>query len=302
MPSALSTVLLSFLGIGSATAATVYLAGDSTMARAGGGSGTEGWGEFLRYSLPSSYTVSNKAIGGRSARSYTREGRFQEIANVVKSGDWVVVEFGHNDGGSLSPTDNGRTDCFGDGNQTCQTTYNGVAETVLTYPTYYKNAATLFLAKGAKVILSSATPNNICETGACSWGPSRFDYYACSEARQPAFYHVAHGQYSAQAMTNLGTATVNAHYPNDHTHTDAYMANVMAGKYLTLLTPQHLSPTPLSRYPSCDGGQLMISAGSFVLGLKCGTSALGAAVTNSTASLTASSYGPCIAFNSTVPI
>lgn len=91
------------------------------MAKAGGGSGTEGWGEFLKYSLPSSYTVSNKAIGGRSARSFTREGRFQAIADVVQSGDWVVVEFGHNDGGSLTPTDNGRSDCFGDGDQTCST-------------------------------------------------------------------------------------------------------------------------------------------------------------------------------------
>jgi hypothetical protein len=32
-------------------------------------------------------------------------------------------------------------------------------------------------------------------------------------------------------MTKLGKATVNAHYPNDHTHTDAYMANVMAGEF-----------------------------------------------------------------------
>ncbi|TGJ83725.1 hypothetical protein E0Z10_g5050 [Xylaria hypoxylon] len=256
MPSVLSAVLLSCLGVGSATAATVYLAGDSTMAKAGGGSGTEGWGEFLRYSLPSSYTVSNKAIGGRSARSFTREGRFQDIANVVKSGDWVVVEFGHNDGGSLSPTDNGRTDCFGDGNQTCQTTYGGVAETVLTYPTYYKNAATLFLAKGAKVILSSATPNNICESGSCSWGPSRFDYYAWLAARQlggtaAGVYHVAHGQYSAQVMTNLGPATVTAHYPNDHTHTDAYLANAMAAHdHLRKLCPR----TQMRYFGSRRGG------------------------------------------------
>ncbi|KAI1120458.1 GDSL-like Lipase/Acylhydrolase [Nemania abortiva] len=275
MHSALSAILLSFLGVGPVTAATVYLAGDSTMAKAGGGSGTEGWGQFLQYSLPSSYAVSNMAIAGRSARSFTREGRFQAIADVVKSGDWVVVEFGHNDGGSLTPTDNGRTDCFGDGTQTCQTTYNGVAETVLTYPAYYKNAASMFLAKGAKVILSSATPNNICESGTCSWGPSRFDYYAWLAASQlggtsAGVYHVAHGEYAAQVMKNLGTTVVNSHYPNDHTHTDGYLANAMAG--------------------------------SFVLGLKCGTSALGAAVKNSTASLTASSYGPCITFNSTVPI
>ncbi|KAJ2998650.1 hypothetical protein NUW58_g258 [Xylaria curta] len=275
MPFTLSAILLSFLGASSATAATVYLAGDSTMAKTSGGSNTQGWGEYLLYSLPSSYVVSNKAIGGRSARSFTREGRFQAIANVVQSGDWVVVEFGHNDGGSLTPTDNGRTDCFGDGAQTCNTVYNGVAETVLTYPAYYKNAAKLFLDKGAKVILSSATPNNICETGTCVWGPSRFDYYAWLATSQlggtsAGVYHVAHGQYAAQAMKALGTTTVNAHYPNDHTHTDAYMANVMAA--------------------------------SFVLGLKCGTSALGAAVKNSTASLTVTYLGPCIAFNGTIPI
>jgi rhamnogalacturonan acetylesterase len=123
MPSTLSSILLSFLSVGSAAAAaTVYLAGDSTMAKGGGGSNTDGWGQYLQYSFSSSaYVVSNKAIGGRSARSFTREGRFQAIADIVKAGDWVVVEFGHNDGGSLTPTDNGRTDCFGDGAQTCQT-------------------------------------------------------------------------------------------------------------------------------------------------------------------------------------
>lgn len=102
---------------------TVYLCGDSTMAEGGGGSGTQGWGHYLQYSFPSSVAVvSNKAIAGRSARSYTREGRFDAVVALVQSGDWVVIEFGHNDGGSLS-TDNGRTDCFGDGAETCQTTY-----------------------------------------------------------------------------------------------------------------------------------------------------------------------------------
>jgi rhamnogalacturonan acetylesterase len=68
-------------------------------------------------------TVSNSAIAGRSARSFTREGRFAAVAATVKEGDWVVVEFGHNDGGSLATSDNGRTDCFGSGTETCQTTY-----------------------------------------------------------------------------------------------------------------------------------------------------------------------------------
>ncbi|KAI0010742.1 GDSL-like Lipase/Acylhydrolase [Xylariaceae sp. FL0662B] len=274
----LVSLLPHVLGISCAAAVTVHLCGDSTMAKGGGGAGsnTEGWGEYLGYSLSGDYAVRNAAIGGRSARSFTREGRFDEVAEVVAPGDWVVVEFGHNDGGSLSPTDNGRTDCGGDGDQTCQTTYGGVAETVLTYPAYYKNAAQLMLDKGAKVILSAPTPNNVCESGTCSWSESRFDYYAWLAASQlggteKGVYYVPHGAYAAQAMINLGASTVNANYPNDHTHTGPYMADVMAG--------------------------------SFALGLKCGTSELGSAgIKNSTDSLTTTVLGPCIDYNSTIPI
>lgn len=60
----------------------------------------------------------NKAIAGTSARSYTTTGDFNATYALVKSGDWVVIEFGHNDGSS-SP-DDGTTDCVGDlYNTTC---------------------------------------------------------------------------------------------------------------------------------------------------------------------------------------
>lgn len=118
-----ASLLVGAVGQPLVQAATVYLCGDSTMAASGGGSGTEGWGQFLQYSLNADdFVVVNKAIGGRSARSYTREGRFDEVIDLVQEGDFVVIEFGHNDGGSLS-TDNGRTDCFGAGEETCETTY-----------------------------------------------------------------------------------------------------------------------------------------------------------------------------------
>lgn len=48
---------------------------------------------------------------------------------------------------------------------------------MLTFPTYIKNAATKMLAKGASVVVSSATPNNVWESGTYSWGPDRFFYY-----------------------------------------------------------------------------------------------------------------------------
>lgn len=102
---------------------TVHLAGDSTMVSTGNNDGTRGWGAFLsdHISLP----VVNNAVAGRSARSFTREGKFQVMAGNVKPGDFVVMEFGHNDGGPRYPED-GRRACDpvnNDYSTTCKTIY-----------------------------------------------------------------------------------------------------------------------------------------------------------------------------------
>lgn len=75
---------------------TIYTLGDSTMAKDGADNGlTDGWGQYLgNYTTT---TVVNKAIAGRSARSYWEEGRFQDVADLVVDGDIVVIEFGHNE-------------------------------------------------------------------------------------------------------------------------------------------------------------------------------------------------------------
>lgn len=116
--------LLAAVATATSAAPTVYLAGDSTMTSAGNNDGTAGWGKYLSDYI--SLEIVNDAIAGRSARSFTREGRFTAIVDSVQDGDYVVIEFGHNDGGSLTPTDNGRTDCNpvdGDYSTTCQTVY-----------------------------------------------------------------------------------------------------------------------------------------------------------------------------------
>jgi rhamnogalacturonan acetylesterase len=120
---------------------TIWLAGDSTTAPDGGHNGTEGWGQYLKYSFGSNAFVNNSAYAGRSARSFTREGRFDRIAAALKSGDWVVIELGINDGGvplngSTSTTgDKGRADCPGAGTETCTVIFKyvtRVAEQVAT--------------------------------------------------------------------------------------------------------------------------------------------------------------------------
>lgn len=78
--------------------------------------GTDGWGNYLQYSFDTSVAiVDNEGAGGRSARTFTREGRFKRVADSIVSGDWVVMEFGHNDDGQPETDVKGRVDCPGFG-------------------------------------------------------------------------------------------------------------------------------------------------------------------------------------------
>ncbi|KAF2872184.1 SGNH hydrolase-type esterase domain-containing protein, partial [Massariosphaeria phaeospora] len=213
-------------------AQTVYLAGDSTMAQAK--DNTQGWGVYLPYSL--TLPVTNLALGGRSTRSYTREGRFATLLSRVQPSDIVIIEFGHNDGGSLSK-DNGRSVCPGAGSETCKTTYNNAPETVLTYPAYLIAAGSALAAKGARVIISSPTPNNPWEGGVFSYAPGRFRDYARSAAKAigSAAVFVDHGLYTANAFQALGKAKVDKLFPNDHTHTSAEGADVVHRAFVKAL-------------------------------------------------------------------
>ncbi|KAJ6533996.1 SGNH hydrolase-type esterase domain-containing protein, partial [Mycena vulgaris] len=178
-----------------------------------------GWGKFLTSCI--SLPVVNNAIAGRSACSFTVKGRFTAVAANVQAGDYVVIEFGHNDGGSLTPTDSGRTDCpF------------GAAGYVITCLVYLVNAAKLFQSKGANVIISSATPNNVWETGTFSYSASRFVTYCQDAAAATGATFVDDGLFTAALYKNLGATAVDAFYPNDHTHTSPAGATVVARAFV----------------------------------------------------------------------
>ncbi|RKF57933.1 Rhamnogalacturonan acetylesterase [Erysiphe neolycopersici] len=196
---------------------TVYLCGDSTTADNGGKRLTQGWGVFLQDSLD--IKVVNNAIGGRSARSFTEEGRFKEVADLVQPGDFVVMEFGKNDGGSLRNSKNQRTPCPGDGNEKCVSPVNG--QTVYTFPQYLIVAGRSMTDKGAKVIYASLIPNNPWEVEPFSYVPGRFSAYASLAAKtigSPSATFVDHGKYVAEAYRLAGKAVVDTYYPTDHTH------------------------------------------------------------------------------------
>jgi lysophospholipase L1-like esterase len=77
----------------------IYLAGDSTMAAKLATKRPEtGWGEALQSYFDSmSVIVDNRAKNGRSTRTFIEEGLWQAIVDSLKAGDYVFIQFGHND-------------------------------------------------------------------------------------------------------------------------------------------------------------------------------------------------------------
>jgi rhamnogalacturonan acetylesterase len=230
---------------------TLYLCGDSTMAEGGGGDGeTDGWGQYI--SAYTTISVVNKAIGGESARSYWNQGLFADVVALVKSGDIVVIEFGHNDAGSPESDDNGDSDCPGAGTETC--TSDATGETVYTFVFYVVQAAKLMIAKGATVVLSSQTPNNPWETGVFFNSPPRFVGYqkTAATALGTGASFVDHFQATDLAFEKLGDAATNAFYPDGHTHTSPAGAKVVAEAFAEAIAKSMNGTTSLLNYIVSD--------------------------------------------------
>lgn len=77
----------------------IYLAGDSTLAQKTSDKRPEtGWGEYLESQFDNSkIRIDNHAQNGRSTKSFIDEGRWQAIIDRLRKGDYVFIEFGHND-------------------------------------------------------------------------------------------------------------------------------------------------------------------------------------------------------------
>lgn len=78
---------------------TVFMIGDSTMANKTleGGNQERGWGHVLGGYFSEDVRVENHARNGRSSKSFIDEGLWEAVINRVKSGDYVFIQFGHND-------------------------------------------------------------------------------------------------------------------------------------------------------------------------------------------------------------
>ncbi len=77
----------------------IFMIGDSTMANKdiSGGKLERGWGMMLKSFFTDDVIVDNHAVNGRSSKSFITEGRWQKVYEQIKPGDYVFIQFGHND-------------------------------------------------------------------------------------------------------------------------------------------------------------------------------------------------------------
>ncbi len=101
----LKTILSLCAAFGALSAsADLWLAGDSTMCNyAARQYPQQGWGQALAEFMKNPDELHNWAVGGRSAKSYKSEGRWQKLVDSLKAGDFVIVAFGHNDAAKAKP-------------------------------------------------------------------------------------------------------------------------------------------------------------------------------------------------------
>ena len=85
--------------------ATVFLAGDSTVAEYGKHRAPlNGWGQGLKKMALPGVEIRNYAVSGDSARYFRDQGRWKKLEKELKKGDFVLIQFGHNDQKKELPT------------------------------------------------------------------------------------------------------------------------------------------------------------------------------------------------------
>lgn len=77
---------------------TIFIIGDSTAASKLPEKRPEsGWGEHLHHAFSDEVAIENHAVNGRSTKSFIDEGRFDIVKAAMKEGDFLLIQFGHND-------------------------------------------------------------------------------------------------------------------------------------------------------------------------------------------------------------
>lgn len=200
---------------------TLYLVGDSTVKNRT--RDQMGWGTPLADLFDQKRIhVENRALGGRSSRSYLREGLWQKVLESLNPGDFVLIQFGHNDNGPLAEG-KARASLKGNGDEVTEVVLqeSGQPETVHSFGWYLRKYIVETKAKGATPIICSLVPRNIWSDGKVTRGAVGHGGWAAAAARQERALFIDLNEIVARRYEQEGPETVRSRYFTtvDHTHT-----------------------------------------------------------------------------------
>jgi lysophospholipase L1-like esterase len=205
---------------------TLFLIGDSTVknGKDKGDNGQWGWGHFIGdYFDTTRISVSNRALGGTSSRSYQTKGLWDSILAKLKPGDYIIMQFGHNDGGPLDDTARARGTIKGTGDESKEI-FNPITkqqEVVHTYGWYLSKVIKEAKAKGAIPIVCSPIPRNVWKDGKVARSTADYGLWAKQTAEKEGALFIELNGLIADIYDKEGEAKVAGTYFGtiDHTHT-----------------------------------------------------------------------------------
>jgi lysophospholipase L1-like esterase len=235
---------------------TIWLVGDSTVrnGRGDGANNQMGWGDELApYFNLSKVNVVNRAIGGRSSRTYITEGHWADVLAMIKAGDVVLIQFGHNDGGPLDDPARARGSLPGTGDETKEID-NPVLkqhETVHTFGYYLTEYVKDTKSKGATPILCSLIPRKIWKDGKIVRSTDTYAGWTREVATEQHVDFIDLNEITARKYDALGPAAVEPLFGDEHTHTTAAGAVINAESVVAGL--KALPDDPLAKDLSAKG-------------------------------------------------
>lgn len=208
---------------------TLYIIGDSTVRN----SNKEqwGWGTLISdfFDL-TKIAISNNAMAGRSTRTFIKEGRWDKVFSSLKEGDYVMMQFGHNEGSRPDTTRGGyRGVLRGTGEDTVELTWpDGTKEVVHTYGWYIRKFISDAKEKKATPIVLSMIPRNEFRDGKVMRAANDYGKWAKESAEQGGAFFIDLNGITADKYDQWGAEKVKEFFPGDHTHTNKEGAAVNA--------------------------------------------------------------------------
>lgn len=230
---------------------TIFVAGDSTAAR-NNGNPIQGWGlPFADYFDSAKVNIANRARGGRSSRTFITEGLWEQLLAEVKAGDYVLIQFGHNDGGAINrePPESkrplrarGSLPGLGEETEEIDNAVTGKHEVVHTYGWYIRKMVADVRAKGATPLLLSLTLRNLWTDGKIERASGQYRAWTRQLAQDLKVDFVDLSRIAADDFQARGPEAVGKLFGPDHTHTNTQGADVYASMVVSGLKGLRKSP------------------------------------------------------------